>query len=125
MKLQVNNRAHDEDDDNHFVRLNPVTLAKLFEEALFKASSVDAEIDSCWNVYQEDPKNIQFLPLCIKSDSCKIFCSYNGGYFPEGTCHYYFSLYWCTIVEILSLLMNTFFKDVICTLMNKKMLPSY
>lgn len=83
MKLQVCNRDHD-DDDNHFVRLNPVTLAKLFEEALFKASSVvNAETDSCWNVYQEDPKNIQFLPLRIKSHSCKLFCSYNGGYFPE------------------------------------------
>jgi hypothetical protein len=82
MKLQVCNRA--QDDENHFVRLHPTNVAKLLEEALSKASRTDADTDS-WNVYQEDPTNIQFLPLCISSNSHDIYCSYNGGYIPEGT----------------------------------------
>lgn len=80
MKLQVCNRA--QDDENHFVRLHPTNVAKLLEEALSKASRTDADTDS-WNVYQEDPTNIQFLPLCISSNSHDIYCSYNGGYIPE------------------------------------------
>lgn len=87
MKLQVCNRA--QYDENLFVRLHPTNVAKLFEEALSKASYAEADTDS-WNVYQEDPKNILFLPLCISSHSHDIYCSYNGGFIPEGTWHSFF-----------------------------------
>lgn len=100
MKLQVYNRT--DDDTNHFVRLNPATVAQLYEEALSEASRVDVDDDS-WNLYQEDPKNVQFLPLCIKSNTHDIYCSYNCGFFPQGELNML-----ALPVEILPLLMNTF-----------------
>lgn len=85
MKLRLRRRS--EENDNQFVRLSKKTVNYLYSLAKSKLVPFRNSKGS-WCVNDEDPTNIEFLPLKIVRGSQKsVYYSYNGGFCMEGTFH--------------------------------------